>query len=368
MRARATQRAAGSRCSRALRDDAIGSALALASAACDTSRVTDPAAPTAANNDAAETNDAASFTISAEDAGARVDVVLVRRAADMSRAKARKLSEEGKVRINGRRARKGAVVALGDVVSLDELAQPTDFAALPDDALALRIAYEDAQLVIVDKDAGVPSHPLRQDELGSVANALVARYPEMAGVGYRGREPGLVNRIDTDTSGVLLAARDTDTFDALREALREGVISKRYIALVEGSLSAPTTLTYPLATHPRDPRKVMACVEERDAIRLRARDAITHIVEATPVGAFTRLVIEAPVAGRHQIRAHLAAAGHPLAGDLLYGGPALPGLSRHFLHAAQLTLKHPKTRQPLVVSAPLPHELEQALHRAQHPS
>lgn len=319
--------------------------------ACDTSTVTD---------------DAATFTVGEEDAGARLDVVLVRRAADMSRAKARKLAEDGKVRVNGRRARKGAVVALGDVVSLAELAQPTDFAALPDPALPLRIAYEDAQLVVVDKDAGVASHPLRPDELGTVANALVARYPEMASVGYRSREPGLVNRIDSDTSGVLLAARDVDTFDALREALRSGEISKRYVALVEGTLGAPTTLAYPLATHPRDARKVLACVDERDAVRLRARDAITHIVEAEPIGPFTRLIVEAPVAGRHQIRAHLAAAGHPLAGDLLYGGPAVSGLSRHFLHAAQLTLRHPKTGKTLNVVAPLPHELEQALHTASH--
>jgi 23S rRNA pseudouridine1911/1915/1917 synthase len=312
--------------------------------------------------------DAASFTVGEADAGARLDVVLVRRAADMSRAKARKLTEEGKIRINGHRARKGAVVALGDVVALAELAQPTDFDALPDPALPLRLLYEDAQLVVVDKDAGVPSHPLRPGELGTVANALVARFFEMTGVGYRKREPGLVHRVDTDTSGVLLAARDTDTFDALREALREGAIGKRYIALVEGTLSAPVTLTYPLATHPRDARKVLACVDDRDAVRLHARDAITHILEAEPIGAFTRLLIDAPVAGRHQIRAHLAAAGHPLVGDLLYGGPALDGLSRHFLHAAELTLKHPRTRKPLTVKAPLPRELEQALHKAAHPA
>ena len=335
-------------------------ALAFVASACDTSRVTDDAATF--------TVGAVSFEVGPEDAGARLDVVLVRRAANMSRAKARKLTEDGKVRVNGRRARKSAVVAAGDVVTLAELAQPSDFAALPDPALPLRIAYEDAQLVVVDKDAGVPSHPLRSDEVGTVASALVARYPEMAGVGYRGREPGLVHRIDTETSGVLLAARDVDTFDALREALHDGGVSKRYVALVEGSVAAPATLTYPLATHPRDARKVLACVDERDAVRLRARDAITHLLTAEPVGGFTKLTIEAPVAGRHQIRAHLAAAGHPLVGDLLYGGPALDGLSRHFLHAAELTLTHPKTGKKLSVKAPLPRELEQALHKAAHPA
>ena len=319
------------------------------SAACETSRVTE---------------DAGSFTVGDEDAGARLDLVLVRRTPDMSRSTARLLTEEGKVRVNGRRARKGAVVEAGDVVTLAERPVPSAFAARPDPALPLRVLHEDAHLVVVDKDAGVPCHPLRPDELGTVANALVARYPEMAGVGYRAREPGLVHRIDTDTSGVLLAARDAETFEALREALREGTLAKGYVALVEGALGAPTTLAFPLATHPRDPRRVLACVEERDAVRLRARDAITHVVEAETVGGFTRVRVEAPVAGRHQIRAHLAAAGHPLAGDRLYGGPAVSGLSRHFLHAASLRFTHPVTRREVRVEAPLPASLEAAVTAA----
>lgn len=304
---------------------------------------------------------AVSFTVGDEDAGARVDVVLVRRVAGLSRARARTLAEEGAVRINGRRARKGVVVASGDVVTLSGPAPAPSAPALPDTSLTLRIAYEDAHLVVVDKDAGVPSHPLRFDERGTVANALVARYPEMAGVGYGPREPGLVHRLDTDTSGVLLAARDAETFAALRDALRAGTIRKHYVALVEGALVGPTTLAYPLATHPRDPRRVLACVEERDAVRLRARDASTHVLDVEPRGAFSRVLIEASVAGRHQIRAHFAAAGHPLAGDRLYEGPAISGLSRHFLHAASLRFAHPITGATIHVESPLPDELEAAL-------
>ncbi len=322
-----------------------GTSLARSSAACDTSHVS---------------GEESTFTVGEADAGARLDIVLVRRVPGLSRAKARTLSEDGAVRVNGRRARKGAVVVAGDVVTL-AVSPPVSLAALPDASLSLRILHEDAHLVVLDKDAGAPSHPLRPDELGTVANALVARYPEMAGVGYGPREPGLVHRLDTDTSGVLLAARDAETFARLREALRVGAIHKRYRALVEGALVAPTTLDYPLATHPRDARRVFACVEERDAVRLRARDAATHIVEAEPIGAFSRVRVEAPVAGRHQIRAHLAAAGHPLAGDRLYGGPAVAGLTRHFLHADTLRLEHPVTGATLHVEAPLPAELEAAL-------
>jgi 23S rRNA pseudouridine1911/1915/1917 synthase len=327
------------------------SPVACSSAACDTSRVSE---------------EALSFTVADDDAGARLDVVLVRRIPGLSRAKARTLTEEGSVRVNGRRARKGAVVASGDVVTLSSPPPPASSPALPDASLALRVLHEDAHLVVVDKDAGVPSHPLRPDERGTVANALVARYPEMAAVGYGPREPGLVHRLDTDTSGVLLAARDGAAFATLRDALRSGAIAKRYVALVEGALVAPTTFAYPLATHPRDPRRVFACVEERDAVRLHARDATTHVVEAEPLGAFTRVCIEAPVAGRHQIRAHLAAAGHPLAGDRLYGGPAVLGLSRHFLHAASLRFTHPASGAAMHVEAPLPADLEAALRTARN--
>jgi 23S rRNA pseudouridine1911/1915/1917 synthase len=306
-------------------------------------------------------DDAGIFTVGDEDAGTRLDVVLVRRVPGLSRAKARALSEEGAIRVNGRHARKGAVVAAGDVVSLAGPSPASSSSALPDASLALRILYEDTHLVVVDKDAGVPSHPLRSGELGTVANALVARHPEMAGIGYGPREPGLVHRLDTDTSGVLLAARDSDTFAALRDALRAGAIRKRYVALVEGTLVAPTAFTYPLATHPRDARRVLACVEERDAVRLRARDATTHVIEAESIGAFSRVLVEAPVAGRHQIRAHFAAAGHPLAGDRLYGGPAVSGLSRHFLHASSLDFAHPFTGAAIHVDAPLHADLAAAL-------
>jgi 23S rRNA pseudouridine1911/1915/1917 synthase len=310
---------------------------------------------------------AAAIEAGEADAGKRVDVLLVERVPAMSRAKARALAEEGKVRVNGRRVRKGAVVQAGDVVTLDALPAPTDFDAAPDPGLAatLVVVHEDDALVIVDKPAGVPAHPLRPGETGTVAGALVARYPEIAGVGYRRREPGILHRLDTDTSGLLLAARDAVAFERLREALRAGLLEKRYQALVEGAIGAPRTVAVPLATDPSDARRVRACVDERDAVRLRARDAITHVVSAEPVGAaFTLVTVEAPVAGRHQIRAHLAAVGPPLAGDRLYGGPALEGLSRHFLHASEISLVHPRTGARLTARAPLPPELARALASA----
>ena len=294
--------------------------------------------------------------VAPDEAGLRLDVVLVRRVPGMSRAKAREMVESGEIRVNGRTPRKGLRLAPGDQVVLARPPAPTDFHAESDPALPLAIVHEDAWLVVVDKPAGVPSHPLREHERGTIANALVARYPEMSGVGYRLREPGILHRLDTDTSGLMVAARDEVTFDALREALRAGEIDKRYIALVDGRVLAPQLIELPIAPHPKDPRRVVAVEGARGA-----RPARTEILSAEVRGAYTRVEVRARHATRHQVRAHLAAIGHPLVGDTLYGGSSLPGLSRHFLHASRIELAHPQHGRPMRWTSPLPPELHRAL-------
>ncbi len=301
------------------------------------------------------------FDTDDEDAGKRLDVVLVRHVEAMSRSRARELTLNGKVRVNGRVARKSDLVAAGDKITLAELPRARDFAAAPDPSLELVVLHEDRWVVVVDKPAGVPTHPLLEGELGTAAGALVARYPEMAGVGYAAREPGIVHRLDTDTSGVLLAARDRATFDALRDALKGSAIEKRYRALCAGAISAPQTISIPLAPHPKDRRRVIACAHERDVARYNPRPAVTELLTAEAAGDLTLLELIARTAGRHQIRVHLASLGHPLAGDNLYDGPQIPGLTRHFLHASELAFMHPGTHHPLRIRSPLPADLEAAL-------
>lgn len=274
------------------------------------------------------------FVVSGEEAGERVDVFLRRHVPDMSRAKAKALAAEGAVRIDGRRSRKGTLLQVGQTVSLDSAPPPKEFKAAPNAELPLNVVQEHADWVIVDKPAGMAMHPLRPEETNTLCNALVARYPEMAEVGYATREPGILHRLDNETSGLVLAARSAEAFAALRETLTSNGIDKRYTALVAGEVIAPKTIDTPLAHEPGDKRKIKACFDEREVERLGARPALTEVLSSESRGEHSLVEVLASSARRHQVRVHLAAFGHPLVGDVLYGGPE--GSPRHLLHASML--------------------------------
>lgn len=273
--------------------------------------------------------------VAEEDAGERLDVWLARRT-PLSRARAKARILEGGVRVNGRPARKSQPLLPGDRVTLSEAPGPSDFDPLPDTGAPIDVRFENERFVVVEKPPGMPSHPLGPLERGTVANALVARYPEMRGVGYRAREAGLLHRLDTDTSGLILAARSPDAFRALRDALRAGAIEKRYLARCEGMVPAPCVIDTPIASDPRDRRKVRVCRSAREAERLGARPARTDVLDSTAAAGGSLVEVRANHARRHQVRAHLASIGHPLVGDTLYGGPELPGIAHHLLHASRM--------------------------------
>jgi 23S rRNA pseudouridine1911/1915/1917 synthase len=276
--------------------------------------------------------------VTEEEAGLRLDVLLARRLETLSRARAKALIEAGEVRVAGRRAKKSHVVSVGDRVSIVDVPGPVDFYATPDPTLELLVIRETDDYVIVEKPVGVPSHPLKEDELGTLAGALVARYPEMREVGYRRREPGILHRLDTDTSGLLLAARNEEAFARLRSALQSGRIEKRYLARCIGELSAPAVIDGPIANDPRDHRKVRVCRDPREIKRLGARPALTEVLSSTPAKHGSLVEVRANHARRHQVRAHLASIGHPLLGDTLYGGPELDAPKHHLLHAASIRI------------------------------
>lgn len=309
-----------------------------------------------ASDDDASGGDTLELEVGGDDDGARLDVVLSRLVAGLSRRRAQELLARGAVRVSGRRSRKGERVRAGDRITLSEAPRPSDFFALPDPSVPIEVRLEDASVAVIDKPGGFPSHPLRPDERGTAASFVAARWPETAMVGHRRSEPGIVHRLDTGTSGLLLVALDDESFDALARALDEGRIEKRYVAFVprDARLEPGQRIDTAIANDPRDRRKVAVS----DALP-GARRALSEIVSVRAWEHALEVEVRAPHAFRHQVRAHLAHVGAPLLGDLLYGGPFVAGLSRHALHASSIAFAHPRTRETIHVTSPLPAELRE---------
>lgn len=283
----------------------------------------------------------------------RLDKLLCDQLPGCSRRLAKEIIAAGQVRIDGRRARKGAEVQPGSQVDVEVLeAQPT--ALQPDDSLALTVIHEDSDVIAVDKPAGMPSHALRAAETGTVANFLVARYPELAGVGAP-LEAGLVHRLDNDTSGVLLAARTAAAYDALRRQFTRHEVGKKYLALVRGEVVGAATIDAPIE-HVRGSASRMRAAEPGSG-----RHAVTTYVPLRRVGTYTLLEVEIRTGVRHQIRVHLAAIGHPVAGDRLYDRDADVAIGRHLLHAASITFQHPGTGEALTLRSELPEDFEEGV-------
>jgi 23S rRNA pseudouridine1911/1915/1917 synthase len=299
------------------------------------------------------------LTVDAAEAGLRLDAFLVRRGLFPSAAASRRFLAglAARVRVDGRPARKGEHLAAGQRV---ELPEPPPMAApgspgspiVADPSLALEVLYADDALVAVAKPAGLPSHPLRPGEVGTVASALVARFPDCALASPDPREAGLVHRLDTATSGVLIAARQRPLWTPLHEALGDGG-EKLYLAEVAGACPA-TVVDAPIGRVGR----------RGDHVRVgTGRGLLPARTEITVVAARgeTTLVRARLHRGRaHQVRAHLAHAGHPILGDAVYADEGARELAARMgveglrLHAARVTFVHPVTAEWMIIEAPPP--------------
>jgi 23S rRNA pseudouridine1911/1915/1917 synthase len=300
------------------------------------------------------------FRVEAAQAGERLDKLVVLAVPGLGRKGARRLFEEGKIRVNGKRPSKGALAREGDRVSI-ALSPTVSPGAAPQPEALLLIRLETRDLVVADKPAGQPTAPLRPGEIGTLANALVGRYPEMEGVGHSAREPGLIHRLDTDTSGLLLAARSTAVFEVLSAELKRGAIDKSYLLICHAEgLGSSGVIELPIAHHPKDKKRMYACVHSRDVARYQPRPASTRFRVLGVDGSFAFVEARAPAAGRHQIRVHFAATGHPLVGDVLYGGPVLGNVGRHALHANYIAWKGNGRIGAFAVRSPLPPDLGSA--------
>jgi 23S rRNA pseudouridine1911/1915/1917 synthase len=298
--------------------------------------------------------------VTADLAGSRLDAFLVRAGAAASAGAARRLLDQGAVRVDGRPGRKGQLVAAGQTVEL-QVAEAGE-AVIPDPAMPLAVLYQDAALVAVNKPAGWPTHPLQPGERGTLASALVARFPECASASRDPREAGFAHRLDTGTSGVVVAARDPDSWQALRRIIGGERCEKCYLAEVvppPEPLAAGGTVDHAVvdaAIGRRGRRSGQVRVgtgrgllPARTEIAVRQRRPQTWLVEA-------RLH-----RGRaHQVRAHLGHLGMPVLGDPLYGDPgaaalaAALGVGGFRLHAWRIRLIHPHTGAALDIEAPPP--------------
>jgi 23S rRNA pseudouridine1911/1915/1917 synthase len=263
--------------------------------------------------------------------------------------------------VNGRRCVKGAIVAAGDDVCISEL--PSASALEPNPHLQLETLYEDEAVVVVNKPGLIPCHPLREGENNTVINAVAVSYPEAALAGDKLLEGGLVHRLDNGTSGALIIARDPDAFAALRTAIRHGDISRRYLALCVGHLEDEIEIAIPIAHHVKNRRK-MITVPANLATVYGARPAATVIRPLQHYASFSLIEAKPRTGCRHQIRAHLASIGHPLAGDTLYGGPEIPELTpgRFWLHLSEVAFESPACGY-VTIQAPLPPDLDAVLRQ-----
>lgn len=234
----------------------------------------------------------------------------------------------------------------------------------PNPDLSLVVLHEDDWLVVVQKPAGMHSHALKPEETRTLCNALLAHYPHMQGVGYGPLEPGILHRLDQDTSGAMIACKTQETFIEMQGMLIRGEVHKQYLALVcahpvHGFPMVPQVIASELMRDPK--RSARVIVKRHSAVQDPRKQRRTRLTKIETFGAHALITLEAHFAGRHQIRAHMKSIGYPLVGDMLYKGAMIQGLTRHFLHASSVEFVHPCTRKKLKVEAPMPHELTACL-------
>lgn len=295
-----------------------------------------------------------SFVVGEDEAGQRLDLALAT-AADQPRSQVRRWIDAGRVRVNDAPARASQKVRGGDVLCA-EPPEPVRSPLVPQD-LPLSILYEDADVVVVDKPAGMVVHPAPGHPDGTLVNALLHHCGDLAGVGGVLR-PGVVHRLDRGTSGAMLAAKNDAAHRALAEQFRDHSIERIYRALVRGAPSADAgVVDRPIGRHRRDRKRMSVATASGRAARTQWR-----VLRRFPASRASWLEIRPETGRTHQIRVHLASAGLPLVGDPVYGRHnRSPLLDRPGLHAAVLGFRHPTSGEAMRFEAPLPEDLAAAL-------
>ncbi|MEX0851266.1 MAG: RluA family pseudouridine synthase [Gaiellaceae bacterium] len=288
------------------------------------------------------------FSVADADAGTRLDKALAIREEIGSRSLAERLLSEGAVRVDGAVQPKSHKLDLGSIV---EVELPGSVAALEPEPVSVPVLYEDEHLIVLDKPAGLVVHPGAGERTGTLAGQLLTLG---ASGGPDPERPGIVHRLDRDTSGLLVVARSDEAHSALQEAIRQRNVERLYLALVRGHpRSRAGRIEAPIGRDRRDPTKRSLDTNE-------PREAVTRFEVRELLAEHTLLDVRLETGRTHQIRVHLAAIDLPVAGDAQYGVRGDLGLVRQFLHAHRLSFRHPVTGAEMDVVSPLPSELETA--------
>jgi 23S rRNA pseudouridine1911/1915/1917 synthase len=287
-----------------------------------------------------------------EAAGERLDRYLASLPEVGSRGAAERLIEVGDVLVDGRAASKSRRLTGGEELELEppERREP----GLEPEQMHLRLAHEDEHLIVVDKPAGIVVHPAAGHETRTLAHGLLA----LDAAGGEDDRPGIVHRLDRDTSGLMVVARSQEAHERLQQLVRDRALDRHYLALAVGRpRSRSGRIEAPIGRDRRDPLRHSLDTDT-------PRDAVTHFEVRELLARHTFLDVKLETGRTHQIRVHLAAIGLPVAGDPVYGRPHELGLERQFLHAGRLAFRHPFTEQVIDVESPLPADLAAALEQA----
>jgi 23S rRNA pseudouridine1911/1915/1917 synthase len=289
-----------------------------------------------------------------EKSAVRLDKYISEKCPKLSRSQAQKLIDGGYVTVNDRAAKAGLKLNAGDRVEV--VMPPPSPSPLSPEAMPLKILYEDADLLVVDKPAGLTVHPATGHPGHTLINAILAHFPHLADMGDSLR-PGVVHRLDRDTSGVMLVAKNSAAQLNLAEQFKSRSVTKAYLVLVKGHLTPERgIIEADIGRHPSD-RKRMAVVRQ-------GREARTEYTVVKYLDNYTLLEVRPQTGRTHQIRVHLAAIGFPVVGDAVYGVES-PHLSRQFLHAYKLGFRLPSTGEYVEFTSELPEDLERALREIQ---
>ena len=304
------------------------------------------------------------ITVSDDSEGVRLDRFLVSILPEHSRSQIQRLIKDGHILVAGREARSNQPVKTGQDVTVD-VPEPVDPVPQPE-ALPLPILYQDSDLIVIDKPAGMVVHPAAGHASGTLVNALLHHVDDLSGIGGEKR-PGIVHRLDRGTSGLMVVAKHDAAHEELGRQFADREVEKEYFALAWGEVMAGRRIDAPIGRDPGNRKKMSS---EPTRVR-RSREAVTRIVRAEHFGRVLTLAQVAIHTGRtHQIRVHLSAIGHPIVGDALYGGVhrRVPGdlravnhLDRPFLHAARLVFKHPEDQRRMEFTSALPADLQRVL-------